>query len=352
MEFAFNSVFQHILGDSFASNVGYMDALAAAGIRPRQLVGTTRLTIRQLTIDALGKVRDSLKDGDAFKRLGGENLLSSLNATQGQQLAELWNSREMIDAVDLAMQGEVLVGFLANSLPRPQRQKRFESWLAAPGTEVADSFKPYLGLMGVSTSDSSLRTNYLKWYDATFNPTPFPDLTVGANDWALAGAVALLVAHQQGDLARSPRYAAIVESQLSQMADQILQHNPQMNTTGRLTLMAVSGAGSAPSKDEEMSDHDGLSCGAGAQRLLASEYHDKVGDWYGYLPTLGLAPLARWRAQSFFSRFRPDAAIQFQSDNLAGASRTSGGNRRSKLAPAAHARAYLRALVVGAAPNR
>ena len=133
------------------------------------------------------------------------------------------------DAVDLAMQGEVLVGFLANSLPRPQRQKRFESWLAAPGTEVADSFKPYLGLMGVSTSDSSLRTNYLKWYDATFNPTPFPDLTVGANDWALAGAVALLVAHQQGDLARSPRYAAIVESQLSQMADQTIARKLELS---------------------------------------------------------------------------------------------------------------------------
>ena len=40
-----------------------------------------------------------------------------------------------------------------------------------------------------------------------------------------------------------------------------------------------------------MSDDHDLSCGDGTPRLLASEYHDKFGDWYGYMPVLALA----WR---------------------------------------------------------
>jgi hypothetical protein len=290
LEFPFNRVFQRILGDSFESNVSYTDALNRAGIRPRELVGTSALSVGQLTIEAIKGVRKFLVDDHhAPTWLEGDKILNSLDATQSKKLAELWASRKMIDAVDVEMQGEVLMGFLANSLNREARRKVFEKWLARNGREISDAFKPYIALMVLNDDDDFVRRNYITWYESTFNPPPAPSLVSDGNDWALAGAVAMLVAQRQGDTARHARFAVTVERQLTDMADELLHLDP--TSPGNLNLIAVSGAGAAPSNDQEMEDKDGMSCGAGAPRFLASEYHDKNGDWYGYMPTLALV----WR---------------------------------------------------------
>jgi hypothetical protein len=157
--------------------------------------------------------------------------------------------------------------------------------------EVADSFKPYLALMVLDDEDDFVRRNYLAWYEGTFNPAPTPSLATDGIDWALAGAVAMMVAHQQGDTVRHARFAMTLETHLGEMAKEILDLNEVEDDDDPVTLLTVAGAGASPLQHEEMKDEIGLSCGARSPRKLASEFHDKVGDWYGYMSTLALA----WR---------------------------------------------------------
>lgn len=289
LEFPFGRMFKHVLGDSFDSTASYWDVLNGAGIRPQQIAGTSVATVAAAVIAATGEVMNFLVHNGLMTSDQAGTALQPLNDTQRLELAQLWLSRNLIDAVGVDSQGEVLAGFIINALPRPQRKAAFERWLSGAGNTGFHGFKPFLAVMSLTDDDDFVRRNYLTWYDATF-PQPFtPQIRSGDNDWAFASAAALRVAWRQGDADRVKRYTGIVEQQLRQMGSQILDDSQRAGSTDRPRPLLVFGAGCAPLSDQEMADRDGLSCGANAPRSVISEYHDKVGDWYGYMPVLGLA---------------------------------------------------------------
>ncbi len=282
LEFAFKHVFRRILGEEFSSSVSYAGALAAAGIRvPTESAGSAGLNLLTGIQEFANWIHDNTT-GHFSDRVN--DLVGNIDAHRQSELVRLWRNRQMIDAVDIAMQGEVLLGMVFNGLPRPLREKQYRQWLRTRGREIADAFKPYIALMLLHDDRRSVEA-YLDWFDASFTHPETPNLADGANDWSFAVAVAMLAARELGDDTRRTRYTEWLEKRLNEMRQQIHDADPQA-ARDRPGLFAVIGAGSAPSDD-----HESDKCTSDPPRVVVSEYHDKVGNWYGYMPALGLA----WR---------------------------------------------------------
>ena len=291
LEFVLNRVFKKILGDAFESSRSYADVLADAGIHVPQLTATASLVIQQNLLDAIGGTRQWLLDHHVPNLPGGDDLTGHLTTAQQVEFYWFWQSRGVIDALDTQMQTEVLVGYLFNRMPRNVRQAMFEKWMASVNPGGSDGFKPMLALMTLNDDDDFIRKNYLLWFDKQFSNPPHTNVRDDeAPDWSFATAVAMLVAHRQGDAARHAKYGSWVEQQLREMGDQILADNALVSSD-RARPLLVFGAASSPLKNGEMVDQAGLSCGADAPHSVVSEIHDKAGNWYGFMPVLALA----WR---------------------------------------------------------
>jgi hypothetical protein len=283
LEFAFGPVFRRVLGDPFESRKRYLDALAEANVRvPLSALSITGSTLSTLRSGLVAGLRALAPAGWLRERLG--DFVNALDEQRQVELLALWQHRNLIDALNPEMEAEVLIGFVFNALPRPARAKALYQWLATPGKSIADAFKPYLALMGLD-HDAAMRRAYLDWFDPIYAYSPTQQLGRGEYDWTFAWAVALLVAQADGQLDRAAEIGRQLGRQLETMRRQLHAADP-IAAAGRAALFAVVGAGTSPLDHLEAPD-----CGVDAPLALASEYHDKVGNWFGYLAPLALA----WR---------------------------------------------------------
>lgn len=174
-------------------------------------------------------------------------------------------------------------------MPRIAREQAFRRWLLRQTSTIADGFKPYVAIMVLGTDAGHTQTDYLtcylNWYTSVFfdNGGPdAPDVVKGAYDWTLATVVALLVAHKLNHDALRFRIARRVEQDLHGMAHQIQGLSQLSGSTG-VQPVAVAGASSAGFADDTEGEH------CSSSRLkVASEAHDKQGNWYGFMVVLAL----------------------------------------------------------------
>jgi hypothetical protein len=336
VEFAWNRLFQRVLGDSHPSADGsYEQALWAAGFsRPPEPAGPAA---------DLRNLAQGLLSGGAFEAAlqaaGLSTAGSLLDQLTGRNLAILVHLLKHQDEVDVDSDGtrqEVWQGYFYSCLPRGVREKVFLGWLAGPGSAAYDVFKPHIALLflhdeGLTGVDldfaASVRKNYLDWFTVGYraacenplDPSALPkqSLRDGGHDWGYRTAVAMLVAYKEQD-SRYAAFAASVAGQLQQMRDQLLEEKSRHPGTDAAVPITVFGAGCAPLEDAELPAPvestqpgvPGMLCVAHvgprpetspqsrdhAQHVeprlpLVSEFHDKNGDWFGYLSTLALA----WR---------------------------------------------------------
>lgn len=287
-EFPYNRVFERILGQRFDNPAHPIDVLVRAKVSLIEILGSARILTHDVLIKVTQEIRDELKKQNLPDLPGGDDLLKSMSERQARLVVSLWQNREAIDVKCPDTQGEVFIAFLLNSLPRDARRRAFETWMASSGKDIACGFKPYIALMLLHDSDNSIRVGYLKWYKSTFNEPDPGNLTVGDYDWAFATAVALLVAKEEGDNNLVQSLSTNLENQINSMASQ-LYLNCDGNRQKLPMPLIIAGAGASPLQNEEMANHDGLSCGRNSPVLVASETQDKVGNWYGFMAALSMA---------------------------------------------------------------
>lgn len=194
---------------------------------------------------------------------------------------------------DALASGEALAGLAFGNLPRPVRAAAFDVWMrnnpTTATTAIADGFKPYVALLLLGTeADAAQRhylDSYLNWYSTLFDPAPLaptPDLVDGRYDWTLAMAVGLLVADHLNRTDWRRMVAGRLERDLNAMKHQLERLSALSGAAG-VQPIAVSQGSSAGFTGNTEGDHCALH-----PAHLASECHDKQGNWTGYLAPLAL----------------------------------------------------------------
>ena len=255
----------------------------------------------------LGSAIGGMKDRGVLDAQAADELTAQLNAQQRREMVWLWENRATIDVQNEGTQMQVVAGFAWSCLPRKQRQARFLDWMA--GALSGDNFRQYVAATflnddGLPPEDiefaSALRDAYLKWHQNKCPEKPWdPALHLGQLDWGFATALAMLLAYKQaqplpGQFAHEdPRYrdlAACTGRTLHNWRHEI----PKVRLASGAYVafpLTVFGAGASSLSSFEMPQHDHCRHHATPSLVLESEYHDKVGNWFGYLPMLALA----WR---------------------------------------------------------
>ena len=111
-------------------------------------------------------------------------------------------------------------------------------------------------------------------------------MTHDVMDWTIATAIAMIIAHKRGDGATRDRLSQFLEQDLRDMVRQLEAFTAGTHSEQPINLFVGKGASAPP-----LGDLDNGSCSPQGSVPLASESHDKNGNYFGFLPAMALA----WR---------------------------------------------------------
>lgn len=241
LEFPFNRVFFRITGIDFsapfsstirplASDTNFVSACKAARVWPCMetavdqagQIGAAAGTVlgTGLTLDAILGVSfaswlmsdQGLGSDDArsvvaaiSEYLQGINFVFGPAAGSGLgyvlgRAGAIYLNRRCFDVWDDSQQGEFALAYLLKWLPPDLRFKLWMHIKPSPG-RCADNFKYFVGIMALDDDDTTLREQYLQWYD-TYEKNLEPEDEVrgqGNNPWTATCVSAALAALLRGD---------------------------------------------------------------------------------------------------------------------------------------------------------